>query len=150
MTHAEPIWPHSVWVEFDDGLQGVVDARLHLWGAVFQPLRDPEVFVTGHFDPDAGTIVWPGDVDIAPEVLYERVIKDPTCPACQIGEHDPVKRPQVKERADGSLVVVRDVPVRECQICGHTAFDPAVLERFDTIVESAPTGSQVIVVDWST
>lgn len=72
MVHAEPIWPHAVWVEFDDGKEGAVDMRPYMWGPAFEPLHGLDVFVQGRYDPEAGTIVWPGDIDIAPEVLYER------------------------------------------------------------------------------
>ncbi|MGE9781886.1 YgiT-type zinc finger protein [Janibacter sp. G368] len=81
-----------------------------------------------------------------PEAFYEHVIKDPTCPACELDEYGPVTRPQVRERDDGTLVVVRDVPVRECPLCGHTVFDLAVLERFTSIVAAAPAGTPVIVI----
>ena len=40
---------------------------------VFAALRDPGVFEQVRLDPDWGTICWPGDLDIAPEPLYERV-----------------------------------------------------------------------------
>ncbi len=34
------------------------------------PLRDPAYFARLRADAGAGTIVWPNDVDIAPETLY--------------------------------------------------------------------------------
>jgi Protein of unknown function (DUF2442) len=39
---------------------------------VFEPLRDPGYFRQLRADPEAGTIVWPNEADIAPETLYAR------------------------------------------------------------------------------
>ena len=42
------------------------------YGGVFEPLRDADYFGRLRADPEAGTIVWPNEADIAPETLYER------------------------------------------------------------------------------
>jgi hypothetical protein len=34
---------------------------------VFAALKDERVFGRAEFDPALGTVVWPGDVDLAPE-----------------------------------------------------------------------------------
>jgi hypothetical protein len=36
----------------------------------FHPVRDPVYFATFRLDPEANTIVWPNEADIAPETLY--------------------------------------------------------------------------------
>lgn len=59
----------SVFVRFADGLEATVSLEADLAGPVFQPLRDPDVFAAGEFDPEAGTITWPNGADIAPERL---------------------------------------------------------------------------------
>ena len=41
-------------------------------GGVFEPLTDLDFFRRLRADPEAGTIVWPNEADIAPETLYER------------------------------------------------------------------------------
>ena len=61
---------HSVLLTFDDGLSKQVNLRPLLNGPVFEPLQEASEFARVRVDPDAGTIVWPNDADIAPETLY--------------------------------------------------------------------------------
>jgi hypothetical protein len=64
---------HRVRVSFDDGLTAEVDLSYLLdYGGVFEPLRDLGYFRQLRADPEAETIVWPNEADIAPETLYER------------------------------------------------------------------------------
>jgi len=64
---------HRVNVQFEDGLRAEVDLSYLLsYGGVFEPLRDVDYFRQLRADPEAGTIVWPNDADIAPETLYEK------------------------------------------------------------------------------
>lgn len=64
---------HRVLVSFEDGLTAEVDlAYLLDYGGVFEPLRDIGYFRQLRADPEAGTIVWPNEADIAPETLYAR------------------------------------------------------------------------------
>ena len=62
---------------FDDGTVGDVDFSSREWSGVFEALRDPALFEQVRVDPDAATIVWPGDLDMAPEALYEEARKNP-------------------------------------------------------------------------
>lgn len=71
LTEAEPLDDYIVRVRFDDGTAGEVDlAYLTDFGGVFEPLRDRDYFCRLRADPEAGTIVWPNEADIAPETLY--------------------------------------------------------------------------------
>jgi hypothetical protein len=58
---------------FSDGLTGEVDVLPRMWGPVFEQARTPEGFAKVAVDAEAGTIAWPGDADLAPDTLYERV-----------------------------------------------------------------------------
>ena len=58
---------------FADGLAGEVDVLARMWGPVFEQARAPEGFAKVAVDEETGTIVWPGDADLAPDTLYERV-----------------------------------------------------------------------------
>ena len=64
---------YRVWLRFNDGLEGEVDLSSELYGEVFEPLRQIEVFRQVRLHPEYETIVWPNGADLAPEFLYERV-----------------------------------------------------------------------------
>ena len=64
---------YIVWLRFDDGTQGEVDLRAELWGEMFEPLRDVELFRRVAVNPDTGTIEWPNGADLAPEFLLARL-----------------------------------------------------------------------------
>jgi hypothetical protein len=71
LTQALALDGCGVHVQFEDGTTADVDlAYLLDYGGVFEPLRDPAYFAQLRADPEAGTIVWPNDADIAPETLY--------------------------------------------------------------------------------
>ena len=72
LIEATPLEGRLVRVRFEDGTVADVDLSYLLeYGGVFEPLRDPGFFRQLRADPEAGTIVWPNDADIAPETLYE-------------------------------------------------------------------------------
>ena len=60
-------------VRFADGVSGeVVFKESHLYG-VFAALKDPAVFAQARCDD--GFVEWPGEIDIAPDAMYD-VIKE--------------------------------------------------------------------------
>jgi hypothetical protein len=44
---------------------------------VLEPLNDPAYFAQAAVDPEAGTVAWPGGIDLAPEPLYEQAMANP-------------------------------------------------------------------------
>lgn len=75
ITAVFPVVPSTLIVEFDGGREyKTVDVSPHLWGPVFEPLKNPAVFRQARFDAEAGTVVWPNGADLAPEVLYQEGI----------------------------------------------------------------------------
>ena len=57
---------------FDDGAHRLFDARPCLERGVFIQLKDPAKFKQAYVAFD--TVCWPGDIDIAPETLYDRSV----------------------------------------------------------------------------
>ena len=64
-----------VALTFADGIVGDVDFTGRSWRGVFGPLQDPVFFALVEVDPEAGTIAWPGGLDMAPEPLYAEALQ---------------------------------------------------------------------------
>ncbi len=61
----------ALQVKFADGTTGKVRFEpSHLTG-VFAALKDPIVFEQAHVD--GGAVVWPGDLDLAPDAMYQAI-----------------------------------------------------------------------------
>jgi len=71
ITEVEPLAERWVRLTFGDGAVHDVDlAEVLQTGGVFTAIRDKdELFRAVAVDPEFGTIAWPGDVDLDPDVL---------------------------------------------------------------------------------
>jgi Protein of unknown function (DUF2442) len=74
---------YRVYLRFKDGVEGEVDLRpiLMPFRGVFAELKDPKKFAKFWVDLEAATIVWPNGSDVAPEVLYESVLRSHVRPS---------------------------------------------------------------------
>ena len=75
MLHVSKVkWLESyrLRVEFNDGSVKDVDLANELWGEVFEPLKEVEVFRQVTLNEETGTIEWPNGADLAPEFLHEK------------------------------------------------------------------------------
>jgi len=72
LQSAEYVGDYTICVRFVDGTEGDVDLEEELWGEVFEPLKDPEVFRGFRLDTELNTLSWPSGADLAPEFLYEK------------------------------------------------------------------------------
>ncbi len=59
-------------MRFADGTAADVDLATEIWGEVFEPLKDPEIFRRFELDAELNTVTWPTGADFAPEFLYEK------------------------------------------------------------------------------
>lgn len=71
ITGVEVVGEHRLRLSFADGTTGDVDLSGREWGGVLAPLRDAAFFARVYVDAEAGTIAWPGGLDLAPEPLCE-------------------------------------------------------------------------------
>lgn len=74
ITKAEYRGDYRIRVEFNDGISGVVNLESELWGPVFEPLRDFDMFRRFRVSDVLHTIVWDNDADFAPEFLRSKII----------------------------------------------------------------------------
>jgi len=69
---AEHIKDYTVHLFFDNKEEGIVDLKDTIFNdhrEIFEPLKDIEYFKK--FSLDSWTMVWPNELDFAPEYLYE-------------------------------------------------------------------------------
>lgn len=61
-------------VQFMDGTSGEVDLSRRVasdHAGVFSKLRDPAVFAQVYLDH--GAVAWPGEIDLAPDAMYDEI-----------------------------------------------------------------------------
>jgi len=65
---------YRLFLRFKDGVEGEIDiSDVVPFEGVFARIRDRDEFVKVLVDHQWGTICWPGELDLAPEPLYERL-----------------------------------------------------------------------------
>jgi len=69
VSAVEPVADFGLIVDFSNGERRRFDMRPYLHFPVFQRLENPGFFSMARID--YGTVTWPGDIDIAPETLYD-------------------------------------------------------------------------------
>ncbi len=71
VIEAEYIHDYKILVTFNNGIKKIVDLEKDLWGTMFEPLKDKNLFRLFRVDKDIHTIVWPNGADLSPDNLYE-------------------------------------------------------------------------------
>jgi hypothetical protein len=79
VTRVQYLGGYRLQLSFTDGTKGELDLgeRIAGRGGVFVPLQDVEFFKQVKVDSEAGTIIWPNDVDFCPDVLYSLITGKP-------------------------------------------------------------------------
>jgi len=65
----EPLPNYRLHLEFENKEKRIFDVSPYLEMGVFRQLKDLNIFCRAHID--GGTVTWPGEIDIAPETLYD-------------------------------------------------------------------------------
>jgi hypothetical protein len=74
ITALEPRSDYRLWMRFEDGTEGEVDLSDIAGRGVFRRWKDrPEEFAQVQVDAGSGSPVWPGDLDVAPDRLYQEL-----------------------------------------------------------------------------
>lgn len=68
VTKAKYVEGYKIALTFNNGVEKVVDLYNRLYGEVFEPLKDVEMFK--RFKLSYYTIEWENGADLAPEYLY--------------------------------------------------------------------------------
>ena len=71
VVNVEPIGQRRLTVRFADGLTGEVEFRDSFFFGVFEAIKDPTEFAKVRCDH--GFVEWPGDLDLAPDAMYDEI-----------------------------------------------------------------------------
>lgn len=63
--------PYTLRIAFDDGAERTINFESVLYGEMFGPLRDLQMFNQVRLDEEVRTLVWPNGADFDPWTLYE-------------------------------------------------------------------------------
>jgi hypothetical protein len=72
---------HVLRILFSDGTVGDVDFSVQQWTGVLEPLNNASYLARVTVGAEAGTLVWPDGIDLAPEPLYDQARAHPLAAA---------------------------------------------------------------------
>ncbi len=75
VTDAKYLNRYTIWVRFNNGVEGTIDLSNDLNGEIFEPLKNLEQFKKFKVDSILETIVWENGADLAPEFIYDKLKK---------------------------------------------------------------------------
>jgi hypothetical protein len=69
-----PLDGYCLRLRFEDGTEGIVDvSKIVEFTGMFAPLRERAFFLQVRVNPELGTICWPNEAEMDPDVLYALV-----------------------------------------------------------------------------
>jgi Protein of unknown function (DUF2442) len=66
---------YRVHVRYNRSLEADIDLSDLLKHRFYAPIRDKKIFAKVKVDAETGVLVWPGDIDMAPEITFERAVQ---------------------------------------------------------------------------
>lgn len=67
----QPAGPYTLRVHFDDQTEQVINFEPVLYGELYGPLRELNLFNQVRIDPEVQTLVWPNGADFDPATLHD-------------------------------------------------------------------------------
>src|SRR3954469_919091 len=67
----EIVAPHTLKLQFDDQTEQTIDFAPVLFGELYGPLRNENLFNQVKIDAEVQTIVWPNGADFEPATLHD-------------------------------------------------------------------------------
>jgi hypothetical protein len=71
ITNVTYLEGYRLQLQFNDGTVKEVDLRNELYGELFEPLKNLDLFKQARLNLESHTIEWPNGADFAPEFLHE-------------------------------------------------------------------------------
>ena len=72
ITQVKALPGYRLSIRFDDGVEGEIALEKRLFGPMFEPLKDENLFSQVSVDT-FGAICWPNGADLAPDHLYRQL-----------------------------------------------------------------------------
>jgi uncharacterized protein DUF2442 len=69
VKNVQPEPDYTLLITFNNGEQKIFDVKPYLHKGIFSALEDKSIFTA--VKPFNGSVVWPGDLDLCPDTLYE-------------------------------------------------------------------------------
>lgn len=66
---------YRVHVRYAENIQADIDFSDMLTHPFYAPLRNKALFKQVRVDPETQVLVWPGEIDVAPEITFERALQ---------------------------------------------------------------------------
>jgi hypothetical protein len=75
LQDASYVGGYRVHVRYANKLEADIDFSDMLERPFFSPLKDKKLFAQVKVDEEVPILVWPGDIDMAPEITFERAVE---------------------------------------------------------------------------
>jgi hypothetical protein len=75
IVKCEPHDNYTLWLRFDDGIEGEVDVKNLVGKGVFSAWKSIDFFKSVYIDKETQTVAWGEDLDLDPYVLRSQILE---------------------------------------------------------------------------